>query len=482
VAAEDPGTHDVSASLHLVTPQGDDAPPSPVNSSVFILVVDDNASKRLALTSVLRPLGHSIVEADSGLAALRCVLAQDFAVILLDVCMPVIDGFETAALIRQRLQSEMTPIIFITAFSSDEIANTDLYAEGAVDFIFAPVPPDELRAKVSAFANLFINSEELARRARDVQASVDKLRLLTDAAPVGIFQTDAENRYVYTNPLWSEITGITTAEALGQEWNVMLQADQRSPMVDEYPQGAAGMTEFCHRFAICPPGMTERIVLVTSRLIPHVDGGISGWVGTLTDVTAEAGAEAAMVDARDEATEQSRHDPLTGLGNRRALQEDLELLEARVSRYGHRYCMALFDVDHFKSYNDTYGHPSGDQVLQTVAAKLKEEARGGDALYRYGGEEFLCIFPEQSLATGGRAVERMRLGLEQLAIPHVGNSRGVLTISAGLAMLDPDNARSASQVLKEADDALYRAKRLGRNRVEQATPQLVAESARANAS
>jgi CheY-like chemotaxis protein len=94
---------------------------SAAGSSVPILVVDDNAAKRLALISVLLSLGCRIVEADSGVAALRCVMAQAFAVILLDVRMPDMDGFETAALIRQRRQSEMTPIIFITAFGSDEM-------------------------------------------------------------------------------------------------------------------------------------------------------------------------------------------------------------------------------------------------------------------------------------------------------------------------------------------------------------------------
>lgn len=142
----------------------------------------------------------------------------------------------------------------------------------------------------------------------------------------------------------------------------------------------------------------------------------------------------------------ARRDPLTGLRNRRALEEDLDLLEARVMRYGHRYCMALIDVDHFKSYNDTYGHPAGDRILQTVAVQLEDHARGGDAIYRYGGEEFLCIFPEQSLATGTLAVQRMRIGLEQLAIPHADNPIGVLTISAGMAMLDPGHTRSASEV------------------------------------
>jgi two-component system, cell cycle response regulator len=162
----------------------------------------------------------------------------------------------------------------------------------------------------------------------------------------------------------------------------------------------------------------------------------------------------------------ARGDPLTGLGNRRALKEDLELLEARVARYGHRYCMGLLDVDHFKSYNDAYGHQAGDEVLQAVAAQLKANARSGDALYRYGGEEFLCILPEQSMASGTQAIERMRSGVERLAVPHAGSPAGVLTVSAGVAMLDPDHARSASAVIKEADVALYRAKQLGRNRVE----------------
>jgi two-component system cell cycle response regulator len=164
----------------------------------------------------------------------------------------------------------------------------------------------------------------------------------------------------------------------------------------------------------------------------------------------------------------ARRDPLTGLGNRRALEEDLKLLEARVTRYGHRYCMALLDVDLFKSYNDTYGHMAGDEILQAVAVQLKAEARGGDAVFRYGGEEFLCIFPEQSLAGGRLAVERMRSGVMKLAIPHTGSPSGVLTISGGVAVLDPGQSTSASAVLKAADEALYRAKQLGRNRVEQA--------------
>ena len=111
--------------------------------------------------------------------------------------------------------------------------------------------------------------------------------------------------------------------------------------------------------------------------------------------------QAELERLNEELMQVARRDPLTGLVNRRALEEDLEQLEARASRYGHRYCMALIDIDEFKSYNDTYGHQAGDKVLQAVANQLKTHTRGGDGVYRYGGEEFLCIFPEQSLATGG---------------------------------------------------------------------------------
>jgi diguanylate cyclase (GGDEF)-like protein len=322
-------------------------------SAVPVLMVDDNASKRFALKAVLAPLGYTIVEADSGLAALRCLLEQDFAVILLDVLMPPgMDGFETAELIRERKQSETTPIIFITAHSRDEVAHGDHYGQGAVDFIFVPVPPSELRAKVSAFAKLFAKAQELALQARVVQESANQLG----------------------------------------ERNVELAAI-------------------------------------------------------------------------------ARRDPLTGLRNRRALSEDLEIHEARVSRYGHSYCMAVLDVDHFKAYNDTFGHQAGDEILQTVATRLSDLLRSGDSLYRFGGEEFLCIFPEQSLESGTRAVERMRLGVEELAIPHPAGAGGLLTLSAGLAVLDAAGRRSASQVLKEADEAMYRAKKAGRNRVETANPE-----------
>jgi putative two-component system response regulator len=135
-----------------------------------VLVVDDSLGKRLAVRSMLAPLGHSIVEADSGRAALRAVMQQTFAVILMDVRMPILDGYETARLIRRRSESERTPIIFLTAFGRDEGEKVSAYAQGAVDFIFTPVLGDVLRAKVSAFVHLFVQSRELQLSLEEIKA------------------------------------------------------------------------------------------------------------------------------------------------------------------------------------------------------------------------------------------------------------------------------------------------------------------------
>jgi len=140
-----------------------DAAPKKPHSTVSILVVDDDSTKRFALKTVLAPLGEVVVEASSGADCLRQLLRQEFAVILLDVRMPVMDGFETAQLIRQRPRSEPTPIIFVTALDQAETDMGRGYDLGAVDFVFAPVVPAILRAKVAVFVELYRAQQELRR-------------------------------------------------------------------------------------------------------------------------------------------------------------------------------------------------------------------------------------------------------------------------------------------------------------------------------
>ncbi len=166
--------------------------------------------------------------------------------------------------------------------------------------------------------------------------------------------------------------------------------------------------------------------------------------------------------------DQSREDPLTSLGNRLRLREDLEVLKTRAERYGHSYSSVLCDIDFFKAYNDRYGHPAGDEVLRKVAQTLASHLRGGDAAYRYGGEEFLLVLPEQTLDSAAAIADRLRRSVEALGIPHQAKeppAPPVITISAGVAALSAGDTKSADDMLKEADAALYRAKESGRNRV-----------------
>ena len=143
-------------------------------SHANILIVDDDASKVVALRSVLDPLGENIVEARSGADALRSLLREDFAVILLDVRMPIMNGFETAELIRQRPASELTPIIFVTALDQAETDMGRGYELGAVDFVFSPIVPAILRAKVQVFVELYRAQHQLKRYRDQLQALVEE--------------------------------------------------------------------------------------------------------------------------------------------------------------------------------------------------------------------------------------------------------------------------------------------------------------------
>jgi len=142
--------------------------------TVNLLIVDDDSTKRFALRTVLAPLGENVIEASSGADALRQLLRNEFAVILLDVRMPVMDGFETAQLIRQRPRSELTPIIFVTALDQAETDMGRGYDLGAVDFVFAPVVPAILRAKVAVFVELYKAQQELRRYRSRLESLVEE--------------------------------------------------------------------------------------------------------------------------------------------------------------------------------------------------------------------------------------------------------------------------------------------------------------------
>ena len=161
---------------------------------------------------------------------------------------------------------------------------------------------------------------------------------------------------------------------------------------------------------------------------------------------------------------QARIDGLTHVGNRLKMREDLNILAARVTEQGESFCAVMCDVDHFKPYNDKYGHLQGDEVLKKIASTLVQGCRPNDEVYRFGGEEFLLVIPDQSIELACAVAERHRARIEQLAIPNIASPRTIVTISAGVAAMTTTRP-SIKEWLESADGALYRAKQLGRNRV-----------------
>lgn len=194
------------------------------NNKVNILLVDDRPDKLLALRTALEELNENLIVANSGTDALRLLLKHDFAAIVLDVHMPIMDGFETAALIRNRPSSEHTPIIFVTSVNTTETHVSRGYSLGAVDYIFAPLDPVVLRSKLAVFIELFRKTqkikwqEEQLRRAAEDRATNLQLRLetLLNQLDVGVFRCTAEGKLIESNRAFSRILGESTSIACRQ--------------------------------------------------------------------------------------------------------------------------------------------------------------------------------------------------------------------------------------------------------------------------
>ncbi len=172
-----------------------------------------------------------------------------------------------------------------------------------------------------------------------------------------------------------------------------------------------------------------------------------------------------LLHANEQLKSLSLVDSLTGLGNRRAMEVDLEHTHGQALRYNRSYSVALFDVDHFKLYNDCYGHKTGDEALRQIAGYLQKSIRTCDRLYRYGGEEILLIMPETTLYGALILADRTLAGLADMKIPHENSSYGVVTLSCGVAtQIEVNGYESWEGLVDLADRGLYASKNNGRNR------------------
>jgi PAS domain S-box-containing protein len=265
---------------------------------VNILLVDDKLENLLALEAILEKLGENLVRATSGEEALRCLLHQDFAVILLDVQMPGMDGFETATLIRNRGRSRHTPIIFLTAFSTSDQMLFKGYALGAVDYLLKPLDPNILTSKVIVFVELFKKTEAVKQQAAQLVAvnaelrqSEERLRSLSTCSPVGIFEIDTEGGCRYTNPRYQIICGLKAAESLQKKWLESVHPEDRERAVATWSNYICEGRDYSEEFRFQTAHGIIRWVQVRSSPMLSGQGELLGYVGTLEDITERKQAE-----------------------------------------------------------------------------------------------------------------------------------------------------------------------------------------------
>jgi len=264
---------------------------------VNVLLVDDRPENLVALEAILNSPSYNLVQANSGAEALRCLLNEDFAVILLDVQMPGMDGFETATLIRSRDRSRATPIIFITAFSSNDTHVFKGYSLGAVDYLFKPLEPEILTSKVQVFVELFQKTVEVKQQAAQLAAvnselskSEERFRTLCACSPLGIYLADVEGRCTYINPRCQAICGLTLEESLAEIWQREVHPEDRDRVVADWLAWIKEGQEYSNEFRLAGSETVRWINVQSSPMFSDL-GKLIGHVGTVRDVTDRKQAE-----------------------------------------------------------------------------------------------------------------------------------------------------------------------------------------------
>jgi diguanylate cyclase (GGDEF)-like protein/PAS domain S-box-containing protein len=422
------------------------------NDPTAILVVDDNPSKRLSIIAVLEPLGHEIVEAASGEAALRGVMKRPYAVILIDVRMPEMDGYETARMIHLRKDCESTPIIFITAHMRDE-PDTVAYASGAVDFIRAPIVPGVLRAKVAIFVELYEKSRALERSLSQFRDGEAHARSVLDNVADGIVTLSADGVIQSFNRAASELFGYSEREAIGQPFSMMV-----GPM---HPGDFATHAD-AKRQIFSTPGSRSAESVGRRR-----DGSTFTMELSLSDVELASGRihigclrDISERQLHTEALEhQALHDNLTGLPNRVLFADRVGHTIRTALRAGDSLSVLVMDLDGFKLVNDTLGHQHGDVLLKLVAERLVGCLRAGDTVARLGGDEFgILSSGATDLAGIAAVVWKIQHALEPLFL--VNDHALEVKASIGIALI-PEHGDNIDDLLRRADLAMYDAKRSG---------------------
>ena len=426
---------------------------------VRILVVDDRRENLMAMEKLLKPLGAEVHTATSGEKALAEVLRHHFAVILLDVQMPGMDGFETASLLHSNKQTASIPIIFVTAINKDETYVSKGYQAGAVDYLPKPINPEFLVGKVQVFLQLEQQRMELEQISRELRWISRKNKLLLDSAAEGIVGLDSDGNITFINPAACNMLAGSEDIMLNRHISQFLFEDETRAMalwkesqikkqcLDKGEQTQVSGDMFNLSREKFPVEISVAIMLNSKRQF-------EGAVLLFQDITERKILE-------DQLMRMAKYDSLTGLANRTLFMEFLAKSLARSKRNQKSTAVLFLDLDHFKQINDTLGHDRGDQLLISVAERLKNCVREVDLAARLGGDEFAIVLDDISEPNDARIVAEKVL--EELKAPHdLGGERRQVGTSIGVSTF-PEAGLEPDLLIKAADEAMYAAKHGGRN-------------------
>jgi diguanylate cyclase (GGDEF)-like protein/PAS domain S-box-containing protein len=427
-----------------------------------ILVVDDNAAKRIAVRAMLAPLGHNVIEVDSGREALRAVLRRTFAIILMDVRMPTLDGYETAKLIRQRPQSEFTPIMFMTAFGGDGAEAATAYASGAVDFIFTPILPDVLRAKVSAFVDLFVQAQELQRSLESITtlnaalwASEVRAHAVLQNVADGIVTAGEGGLIESFNRSALQLLGYREEEVIGQPLKLIVAPTHH----DEFSDAARAKWSLLNAKGI-PAEATQTVGCRRDGSCFPMEMGISEMqIGSRTFTIACIRDVSSRTAYTEALANRALHDDLTGLPNRTLFADRVDRSIAYADRADESRAVLLVDLDKFRTINEMFGREKGDALLRAVTGRLSGAMRESDTVGRLGGDSF-GILPSGETDVEAAAAIGWKIR-EVFEHPFLVSGDAVeLRASIGI-VLCPQHGRSTADLLRRSDLAMREAKRSG---------------------
>jgi two-component system cell cycle response regulator len=446
-----------------------------------VLVVDDIPSNIKLLEARLVAEYFDVVSASNGQDSLARIAEQEPDIVLLDVMMPGMDGFEVCRRIKNDPKTAHIPVVMVTALdqTSDRVAGLDA---GADDFLTKPVDDAALFARVRSLVRLKIMTDELRmREATGTGMGLgDPAVTLAENSPSGKVLL-IEDRPEAANLFGSALGDTHTLVHLERFEEALAHArtgDFDLIIVSLSLRGFDGL-RLCSQLRSLPEVRNAPILVLVGeadkrKLNQALEMGVNDYLTRPVDrneLVARVRTQLRKKRYADRlrqnvhmSVEMAMTDQLTGLYNRRYMARHLETLLSGPATSGKTLAFLVMDVDHFKRVNDTHGHDVGDEVLREFARRISDNIRGHDLACRFGGEEFVVIMPETDVQMAYNVAERLRAGVECTPFPI---SRGAdlhITVSIGIAGTEGADD-TADALLRRADQALYRAKHSGRNRV-----------------